>query len=172
MYKKYIQSLIIAVVLVLGIPFYGYGATSVDLTINGSIASTAAVALTIATYTPSDLASAISLADTGLDLQVSNNDADGWTITVASSNSGNLGSGGCAYNLKVIPDSDDACSGTFTNNLSGAVSLATNKTIECTEVDTVYSAIPFSVSYSSVACTQLKGSYSDTVTFTIADTDT
>lgn len=136
-----------------------YGATTGSITISGSVpGATAIVVNSVAGYNNLDLtASPVDLSVASV--REINNTANGYTVTLASTNAGQLknGTSGLAYTAKY---------NNVSVTLSATPTLITNSPPSTSIVNVVK---PFAVSYTGAAAeTMAAGTYSDTLTFTIA----
>ena len=143
----------------LAMSLVAHGATTGSITISGSVpVATAIVVTSVTGYNNLDLtASPVNL--TVANVREINNTANGYTVTLASTNAGQLknGTSALAYTAKY-------------NNVTVTLSAtATTVTTSPPSTAVVNVVKPFTVSYTGAAAeTMTAGTYSDTLTFTIA----
>jgi hypothetical protein len=139
----------------------GFAATTGNITVSGSVAQLLSIiVIGVSPYSALDLSS--SQADlTVANIQERSNSRTGYTVTVSSANSGQL----------VNAYSGSTPVGFTAKYGSGSsFSLATPSTITDQATPGVYNVIKaFKISYTGAAPeTMLEGTYTDTLTFTIA----
>lgn len=156
---KRIYALGITALSILSASAVAFGATTGSITISGAVpGATAIVVNSQAGYNNLDLSAS------PVDLQVAsvreiNNTANGYSVTLTSTNSGQLknGSNGISYTAKY-------------NNVSVTLSSTPSVVSTGAPSNTIVNVVkPFTISYTGAASeTMLAGTYSDTLTFTIS----
>ena len=130
-----------------------------SITISGSVAGATAITVSAAAGSNN-----LDLSSSPVDLQVAsvreiNNTSNGYTVTLSSANAGQLknGSSGLAYTAK------------YNNVAVNLTVLPTTVTNAAPSNNVVNVVKPLTISYTGAAAkTMIAGTYSDTLTFTIA----
>ena len=136
-----------------------FGATVGSLVLSGSVAKNVSIAIT-----PEAGSTTLDLTSSVMDLKVAtvtekSNDKDGYTVTLASANSGTLKNG----TLEVIYTAKYS---SVAVTLSSAPVIITN---QATQTGVIKIDKNFSISYIGIPLEDLmSGVYSDTLTFTIS----